>query len=182
MGEVYRARDTQARIATSRSRCCRRRVRDRSRTARRASSAKRRCSRRSIIRTSPRSTASRRPGRPGGRRCLVHGAGREAQTAGAIGSHRGPTSRSTKPLPIAHQIADALEAAHEQGRHPPRPQTRQHQGHAPTASVKVLDFGLARDARGGRDRTGRRGGSGRRGWKARRGETRTWRRGSDLRR
>jgi serine/threonine protein kinase len=31
-------------------------------------------------------------------------------------------------LPIARQIAEALEAAHEQGIIPPRPQARQHQG------------------------------------------------------
>ncbi len=31
-------------------------------------------------------------------------------------------------LPIAKQIAEALEAAHEQGHHPPRPEAGQHQG------------------------------------------------------
>ena len=33
-------------------------------------------------------------------------------------------------LPIAKQIAEALEAAHEQGHHSPRPEARQHQGPA----------------------------------------------------
>ena len=47
-------------------------------------------------------------------------------------------------LPIAKQIAEALEAAHEQGHHPPRSQAREHQGPAATAAVKVLDFGLAK--------------------------------------
>ena len=37
--------------------------------------------------------------------------------------------RSTEALAIARQIADALEAAHEQGHHPSRSETGQHQDH-----------------------------------------------------
>ena len=43
---------------------------------------------------------------------------------------RAARCRSTRRSPIARQIADALEAAHEQGHRPPRPQARQHQDHA----------------------------------------------------
>ena len=49
------------------------------------------------------------------------------------------------------QIAEALEAAHRDGDHPPRPETGQHQG-GTDGQVKVLDFGLAKaldPARGG---------------------------------
>ncbi len=41
--------------------------------------------------------------------------------------------RSTTALPIARQIAEALEAAHEQGHHPPRPEARATSRSAPTA-------------------------------------------------
>ena len=40
---------------------------------------------------------------------------------------------STKRSPIARQIADALEAAHEQRHRPPRPEAREHQAASPTA-------------------------------------------------
>ena len=56
---------------------------------------------------------------------------------------RGPIPLD-EALPIAKQIAEALEAAHEQGDHPSRSETGQHQGHAADGVVKVLDFGLAK--------------------------------------
>ena len=46
-------------------------------------------------------------------------------------------------LPIARQIAEALEAAHEQGDRSSRSEAGQHQAHA-RRQVKVLDFGLAK--------------------------------------
>ena len=46
-----------------------------------------------------------------------------------IASARGPVPLD-EALPIARQIADALEAAHEQGHHPSRSEAGQHQGHA----------------------------------------------------
>ena len=45
---------------------------------------------------------------------------------------RGPIPMD-EALPIAKQIAEALEAAHEQGHHPPRSEARQHQESRPTA-------------------------------------------------
>ena len=42
---------------------------------------------------------------------------------------RGPLPLA-EALPIARQIADALEAAHEQRHHPSRSQAGEHQGHA----------------------------------------------------
>ena len=49
-------------------------------------------------------------------------------------------------LPIARQIAEALEAAHERGRRASRSQAGQHQlkGAATGGTVKLLDFGLAK--------------------------------------
>ena len=61
---------------------------------------------------------------------------------------RGPMSL-TEALRIATQIADALEAAHEQRHHPPRFEAREHQVR-PDGVVKVLDFGLAKAVDGDR--------------------------------
>ena len=47
-------------------------------------------------------------------------------------------------LPIAKQVAEALEAAHDQGHHSPRSETGQCEGHDADGTVKVLDFGLAK--------------------------------------
>ena len=91
-----------------------------------AFSAKRTSWRRSIIRTSPRSTASRN--RPARRRRSWSWSWSRARTV-ASGSRAAPMPLD-EALPIAKQIAEALEAAHEQGDHPPRSQARQHQGPA----------------------------------------------------
>ena len=136
MGEVYRARDTSS-VATSRSRSCPTRSRT-TRTASRASSAKRRSSRRSITRTSPPSTASKR---------------RDGVTALVIelveGDDSAPTHRARRD-PARRGAGDrrgrsptALEAAHEQGivHRDLKPANIKvtHDG-----TVKVLDFGLAK--------------------------------------
>ena len=103
------------------------------------SSAKRRHSPRSTIRTSRRFTAS---SESHGMLCAGDGTGRRADAG------RTDRARARCPLdealPIARQIAEALEAAHEQGDHPSRSEAGQHQGASPTATVKVLDFGLAK--------------------------------------
>ena len=59
------------------------------------------------------------------------------------GSPHGPLPLD-EALPIARQIAEALEAAHETGHHPSRSEAGQHHAHARTGTVKVLDFGLAK--------------------------------------
>ena len=91
---------------------------------------------RSIIRTSPRSTGSRRRGlhRAG------DGAGRGRRSVERIARGAIPLDEA---LPIAQQIADALEAAHEQGiihrdLKPANIKVRA------DGTVKVLDFGLAK--------------------------------------
>ena len=135
MGEVYRARDTPARIATSRSRSCRSRSpRSRSAGALQA---------RSQILASlnhpniARSTASRKSD---GVQALVLELVDGPTLADRIA--RGPIPLD-EALPIARQIADALEAAHEQG--------IVHRDLKPAnikvradGTVKVLDFGLAK--------------------------------------
>ena len=107
MGEVYRARH-QARS--------RRRAEDHLRTHSRSipiashgSSARRRCWRRSIIRTLPPSTASR-TAVTRTRSCWSSWKARRWP----IGSRAAPIPLD-EALPIARQIAEALEAAHEQG-------------------------------------------------------------------
>ena len=144
MGEVYRARDTKL---------------DRDvaikmlpepsppiRSGWRASSAKRRRSPRSTIRTSRRSTASRSRQVRALVMELVEGEDLSPRIArGAI-----PLDEA---LPIARQIAEALEAAHEQGivhrdLKPANIKVRD------DGTVKVLDFGLAKAMdRSGRIRT-----------------------------
>ena len=56
---------------------------------------------------------------------------------------RGGPIPVNEALSLARQIAEALEAAHEQGHHPPRPEARQYQDPS-DGTVKVLDFGLAK--------------------------------------
>ena len=136
MGEVYRATDTQSE-AVGRDQGAARRRWPAMRIGSRAFSAKPKCSPRSTIRTSRRSTASRR------RRDftalvmeLVEGEDLSQRIArGAI-----PLDEA---LPIAKQIAEALEAAHEQGiihrdLKPANIKVRA------DGTVKVLDFGLAK--------------------------------------
>ena len=90
-----------------------RRVRERPRTPRAVQARSRRPSRRSIIPTSPRSTASRKSGRAGCTALVMELV--EGPTIWRTGSRAGRPCPSTKRLPIAKQIAEALEAAHEQG-------------------------------------------------------------------
>ena len=110
--------------ATSRSRSCPR-VRGRSRAARalRARSARARLAQSSAHRA--RSTASRRP-----TACARWSSNWSTATTLADRIARGPAAARRDALPIARQIADALEAAHEQRHRPPRSEARQHQGHA----------------------------------------------------
>ena len=98
------------------------------------------------------------------------GAGRTQRDSGSglEPKGQGPTPRSQglpldEALPIATQIAEALEAAHEQGiihrdLKPANIKVRA------DGTVKVLDFGLAKaldTGAGGADRAGRAGGAGR---------------------
>ena len=111
----------------------------------RASSARRRSWRRSIIRTSPRIYGFEESGG-------VHALVLELVEGDTLADRiaRGPLPLD-EALPIAQQIADALEAAHEQGivhrdLKPANIKVR------PDGTVKVLDFGLAKAiGAGGRD-------------------------------
>ena len=116
MGEVYRARDT-ALEARRRAQGPARGVRRRPRSARalRARSAGR--SRRSTIPTSRTSTASRSSS---GASRARHGARRGRRSRRALIA-RG-ADPAAEALAIARQIAEALEAAHEQRHHPSRSQ------------------------------------------------------------
>ena len=137
MGEVYRARDTSS-SATSPSRSCPTLfASDPERLARFEREASR--SPRSIIRNIAQIYGVR--GQSAGVARARHGAGR-GPGRWRIASTRGPIPID-EALPIAQQIAEALEAAHEQGiihrdLKPANIKVR------PDGTVKVLDFGLAK--------------------------------------
>ena len=75
----------------------------------------------------------------------------EGETLGE--RHRPRSDPDRRGVGDRRQIAEALEAAHEPGHRPSRSETRQHQDHAPTGTVKVLDFGLAKPMRSRARRT-----------------------------
>ena len=136
MGEVYRARDTKLKrdvaikVLPDAFAHDPERVARFEREARGPRLAQSSAHRRDLR---PRGAAASRVPRPGA------GRGRDAG-----GAHRGAARcRCDEALAIARQIADALEAAHEQGHHPSRSEAGQHQDHA-RRQVKVLDFGLAK--------------------------------------
>ena len=130
------ARATRSSIATSRSKFCPSSSRP-TPTAWRASVARRRCSPRSTTRTLVTSTASRIQS---GIQALVLELVEGPTLADRIA--QGPIPLDDA-IPIARQIADALECAHEQGiihrdLKPANIKLR------PDSTVKVLDFGLAK--------------------------------------
>ena len=136
MGEVYRARDAKLNRDVALKILSDSFV-DRSRPAGAISREKRRCSPRSTIRTSPPSTALKTAAR---RIALVLELVEGPTLADRIA--HGPIALADA-LPIAKQIAEALEAAHEQG--------IVHRDLKPAnikvradGTVKVLDFGLAK--------------------------------------
>ena len=148
MGEVYRARDSQLNRDVA-IKVLPRAVRARRRTARplHARGADARRAQSSQHRADLR---ARRGDGPGGTRALVMELVEGDDLSALIA--RGPMPLADA-LPIARQIADALEAAHEQGiihrdLKPANIKVR------PDGTVKVLDFGLAKalDARSGVER------------------------------
>ena len=135
MGQVYRATDTKLKrqvaikILPPRSPLTMIGSRD--------SSAKQKCSRLSIIPTSPRSTGSKKSA---GMHALVMELVEGEDLSQRIARGAIPVDEA---LPIAKQIAEALEAAHEQGiihrdLKPANIKVRA------DGTVKVLDFGLAK--------------------------------------
>ena len=140
------ARTTASWDATSRSRSCRR-TSQRTPSVVPASRAKPVSWLRSIIRTSARSTGSRTSM---GRRRWSSSWSRARPLP--IGSRAG-RCRSAEALAIARQLAEALDAAHENGHRPSRSETGEHRaaehverfgGSVSDLRAKVLDFGLAK--------------------------------------
>ena len=136
MGEVYRATDSRLKREVA-IKVLPAGVHRRSRSRWRASSARRSCWRSSTIPTSPPSTALEESD---GARALVMELVEGEDLAARIA--RGPLPVE-EALAIARQIAEALEAAHEQGivhrdLKPANVKVRA------DGTVKVLDFGLAK--------------------------------------
>ena len=153
MGEVYRASDTSLKRDVA-LKFLPDSFAKRSRTPRAVRARSRSCWPRSTIRNIAAISRSRRT--RAARRAPGDGA-RRRRDAGAIAS-RADRSRSTRRWPIARQIADALEAAHEQGiihrdLKPANIKMRD------DGTVKVLDFGLAKALGAERRRRGERAGA-----------------------